>query len=229
MKVEIWSDIMCPFCYIGKRRFEQALEHAGITEPVEVVWKSFQLDPHLEYVPGRTTHEMLAEKKGWTTDYAKDVSNQVSGMAAQLGLQYDFDKAVPANTLDAHRLSHLAAKHGVQNEVEEQLFSAYFTEGKNVGDAETLVQIGAKAGIPEAETRNMLAGDTYQQEVSKDIAEGASLGVRGVPFFVFNRQYAISGAQPLEVFTQTFHKVLEEEKSAGNETAGAVCTPDGDC
>lgn len=229
MKVEIWSDIMCPFCYIGKRRFEQALEQVKTTAPVEIVWKSFQLDPQMQYVAGRSTHEMLAEKKGWTLDYAKQVGDQVSNMAAQLGLEYNFDTAIPANTMDAHRLLHLAAKHGVQNELEEKLFAAYFTEGKNVSDRQTLVQIGREAGLDAAEIEQILGSDTYRADVNKDISEGVSIGVRGVPFFVFNRQYAISGAQPLEVFTQTFQKVLEDEKSSGEYAEGAVCTPDGDC
>ncbi|WP_295118990.1 DsbA family oxidoreductase [uncultured Chitinophaga sp.] len=228
MKVEIWSDIMCPFCYIGKRRFEQALEQVGGQEQVEIEWKSFQLDPQLQYTPGQTVHDMLAEKKGWTVEYAKEVGNQVSGMAAQLGLEYDFDKAIPANTLDAHRFSHLAAKHGLQHIAEEKLFAAYFTEGKNVGDHETLIAIGKEIGLNETEVKEMLQSDTYKSAVHKDISEGSSIGVRGVPFFVFNRQYAISGAQPLEVFTQTFKKVQEDEKTSGT-VEGAVCTPEGDC
>lgn len=229
MKVEIWSDIMCPFCYIGKRRFEQALEQFEQKDQVEIIWKSFQLDPSLEYVPGQTTHSMLAEKKGWTVEYAQEVGNQVSNMAAQVGLQYDFDKAIPANTLNAHRLIHLAAKHGQQHNAEEKLFAAYFTEGKNISDKATLTAIGNELGLQTADIHAALDSDAYIKEVQQDIAEGAALGVRGVPFFVFNRKYAISGAQPLDAFTQTFQKVVEEELAANNYAEGAVCTPDGDC
>jgi predicted DsbA family dithiol-disulfide isomerase len=142
MKVEIWSDVMCPFCYIGKRKFEKALEQFPHKNTIEVVWKSFQLDPSTVTDPSLSTIENLAHKKGWSKEQANETVAYVSNIAKQVGLTFNFEKAVVANSFDAHRLSHLAKKYGKQNELEEKLFAAYFTEGKNTADYETLLQIG---------------------------------------------------------------------------------------
>src|SRR5687767_543627 len=131
MKVEIWSDLVCPFCYIGKKQFENGLAAFTHNSQVEIKWRSFQLDPSMQYEPGKTIQEVLAEKKGITVDQAKQLNNRVSESARQVGLEYNLDKAIPANTFHAHRLSHLAAQFNLQNEMEERLFKAYFTEGKN--------------------------------------------------------------------------------------------------
>src|SRR5919199_2789942 len=128
MKVEIWSDIVCPFCYIGKRKFEKALNAFEEKDNVEVVWRSFQLDPDLEYVPGQSIHEYLAQRKGVPMEKGKEMNNYMSNMAKEVGLEYNFDKAIINNTVDAHRLLHFAAKHHLQNEMKERLFSAYYTE-----------------------------------------------------------------------------------------------------
>ncbi len=209
MKVEVWSDVMCPFCYIGKRRFEAALQQFAGKDDVIVEWKSFQLDPDIVTQPDKSVNEYLAERKGWTLEYARQVNAHVTQMALEAGLHYDFDKAVVANSFDAHRLSHFAKKFGLQDAMEERLFKAYFTEGKNTADHGTLVQLAADAGLRNDDVRLMLAGNEYAEEVNKDIYEAYQVGVRGVPFFVFNNTYAVSGAQPTEVFSQALNKAFE--------------------
>lgn len=227
MKVEIWSDVMCPFCYIGKRKFENALAQFPQKENVEVEWKSFQLNPELVNNSGQSVHEYLAERKGWTLSYARQLNEQVTGMAAEVGLEYNFDKAVVANSFDAHRFSHLAAKYGLGDAAEESLFKAYFTEGKDISDREVLIQLGTAIGLDAEEVRSTLSGNTYAREVQQDIAEAAALGARGVPFFVIDRKYAISGAQPEEMFLKALQQSFSESEK--NDTNSGSCTIDGDC
>ena len=212
MKVEIWSDIMCPFCYIGKRKFEKALENFEGKENVQVEWKSFLLDPNLKSENGKNIHEVLAEKKGWTKEYAQRMNNQVAGMAKEVGLNYQFDKVVPANTYTAHRLTHLAAKHGLQDQMEEKLFHAYFTDGTDIGNIEALVELAVEVGLNEQEVREVLVSDEFAEDVKSDAYEGEQIGVRGVPFFVLDRKYAVSGAQPPEVFLKALDTAWNEHK-----------------
>lgn len=234
MKVEIWSDLVCPFCYIGKRKFEHALEQFEHKDEIEIQWRSFELQPGLKTDGSKNQYEHLAESKGWTLDYSKKVHDHVTQSAKEVGLEYNFDIAVPANTFNAHRLSHLAAKHGLQGEAEERLFRAYFTEGRDIDDDETLVELGVEIGLPEAEIREMLQGDLYADEVKKDIAKARQVGVQGVPFFVLNNKYAVSGAQPSEVFLEALQKAYEEyEKENAPDLIsgadGAACSIDGTC
>jgi len=232
MKVEIWSDVMCPFCYIGKRRFENALQQLPFRDEIDIEWKSFQLDPSVQHEPGKTIHQYLAERKGFSVQKAKELNDQVTGMAAAEGLTYDFDKAVVANSFDAHRFSHLAAKHGKGDAAEESLFKAYFSEGKNIADRDTLIQLGIDIGLEGTEVKQALEGDAYTQEVQQDIAAATTLGIRGVPFFVIDRKYAVSGAQSTEVFLQALDKSFTEWKKDNNQLTtiqGEVCSTDGDC
>ncbi len=210
MKVEIWSDVMCPFCYIGKRKFEQALKIFPQRDNVEIEWKSFQLNPDLKTDPSKNINQFLAEHKGISIAQAKQMNDRVTTMAAEVGLRYDFDKAIVANSFDAHRLSHFAKKHGVQNVVEELLFKAYFTEGKNTADHKELIAIGVEAGLNAEEVRSILAGTEFAEDVNNDIYEARQVGARGVPFFVFDNAYAVSGAQPSELFLEVFNKVSKE-------------------
>jgi predicted DsbA family dithiol-disulfide isomerase len=210
MKIEIWSDVMCPFCYIGKRKFEAALEQFENKANVEVVWKSFQLNPDMKTDPAKNITEYLAEIKGWSIQQAKEMNAHVTNMAKEVGLHYDFDKAIVANSFDAHRLIQLAKKHGKGDEAEEQLFKAYFTEGKNTDDHSTLIEIGIYIGLNEIEVKQVLASDQFADDVRKDIIEAQQIGVRGVPFFVVDRKYGVSGAQPTEVFLETLTKAWAE-------------------
>ena len=236
MKVEIWSDVMCPFCYIGKRKFEQALSKFPKKDQVEIVWKSYQLAPDMKTDTSKNINQYLAESKGWTLDYAKQMNDYVTNMAAEVGLKYDFAKAIPANSFDAHRISHLAAKHGLQDKMEEALFKAYFTEGKNTADKNTLIALAKEIGLDETEARKTLESNEFASEVKADIHEAQTLGVNGVPFFVFDRKYAVSGAQAPEAFLQTLERSHQEWSKShsfielkNDEKDGAVCTPDGKC
>jgi len=213
MKVEIWSDVMCPFCYIGKRKFENALEQFAHKDEVEVVWKSFQLNPDMKTEAGKNINHYLAEVKGWSIEKAKEMNDHVSGIAKDIGLTYHLDKAVVANSFDAHRFSHLAKKYGIQNDAEEKLFEAYFTDGKNTADHQTLVQLGSEIGMDATEISTVLSSDEFADEVNQDIYEAQQVGVRGVPFFVLGEKYAISGAQESSTFLQALNKTWEEINS----------------
>jgi predicted DsbA family dithiol-disulfide isomerase len=230
MKVEIWSDIVCPFCYIGKRKFEKALDDFGAKDKVEIVWRSFQLDPDMQVVPGQSVHEYLGKRKGATATEGKQMNDGMAAIAKQVGLEYNFDKAIINNTLDAHRLLHLAKKHGLQNEMKERLFAAYYTEGKNIGDTETLVSLAVEVGLNAEETKTTLQSDAFTNHVELDQYEAQQVGVQGVPFYVFNKKYAVSGAQPPELFKEVLEKVWEEEKpELVNSGDAGFCTIDGNC
>ncbi len=206
MVVEIWSDVMCPFCYIGKRKFEQALEQFPGKASVNVEWKSFQLNPDMKTDPSMNINDYLAEHKGIPVARAKEMNEHVTAMAAEVGLTYDLGKAVVANSFDAHRLSHFAKKHGRQDAMEERLFKAYFTEGKNTADHGTLISLAVEAGLNAEEVRTMLAGTKFSDDVNRDIYEASQVGARGVPFFIFDNKFAVSGAQPTELFLQVLNK-----------------------
>lgn len=208
MKIEIWSDVMCPFCYIGKRRLEEALAVSGMTAEIE--WKSFQLDPDMESQPGKNVYQYLAERKGISVLESEAMHGNVVQMAKQAGLDYHFEKAVVANSFDAHRLLQFAKTKGLGNEAEERIFSAYFTEGVDVADKQELARLAAEIGLDAAEAKQVLESNDFSVEVRSDIAEAAQIGVRGVPFFVFNRKYAVSGAQPVDAFIQTMEAAAKE-------------------
>jgi len=234
MEIKIWSDVMCPFCYIGKRRFEHALEQFADKEQVQVEWKSFQLNPYMKTDPGININQYLAEVKGWTLDHARQMNDHVTEMAAQVGLAYDFDKAVVANSFNAHRFSHLAKKHGLGDAAEEALFNAYFTEGKNIDDQDTLVQLAVSIGLHAEELRQALESDAFAEDVKQDVDEAQRLGIQGVPFFVLNNKYGISGAQSTEVFLEALEKSFAEWQQENSKpeltiVEGESCSPDGDC
>jgi predicted DsbA family dithiol-disulfide isomerase len=228
MNVEIWSDVMCPFCYIGKRKFEKALGQFPHKDNIKIIWKSFQLDPSTVTDPSLNTIENLRLKKGWSKEQAAETIAHVADIAKQVGLDFNFDKAVVANSFDAHRLSHLAKKYNKQNELEEKLFSAYFTEGKNTADYETLLNIALEIGMDREEVSEVLKGNKFANEVHQDVEQAQQIGVRGVPFFVLNQKYAISGAQESDTFLQALQKAYDETKLVDlSNNEAAVCGPDG--
>lgn len=208
MQIEIWSDVMCPFCYIGKRRFEKALAQFPDKDKVEVTWRSFQLDPDLVTDETLNAAQSLAEKKGWSEAQAAQAQNHVSQMAAGEGLHYDFEKLVVANSFDAHRFTHFAKQHGKQSEAEEGLFAAHFTEGKNIDDPAVLAGIGASIGLDPLALKAALDSNAFAEAVTADIDMARQFGINGVPFFVFDRKYAVSGAQEVGVFLQTMEKAV---------------------
>lgn len=224
---------MCPFCYIGKRRFEQALEQFEHKDEVQVEWKSFQLNPDLVTDTTISNAQYLADKKGFTLDHAKHLQNQVSQMAAEAGLNYNLDKAIVANSFDAHRFAHLAKQKGLGDEAEEALFKAYFTDSKNIADHEVLAQLGISIGLDAQEVHHTLAGNKFAIDVNKDVAEAAQLGINAVPFFVMDRKYGVSGAQPVDVFLQTLEKAFDDwnatQQPALDVINGESCGVDGNC
>ena len=235
MKIEIWSDVVCPFCYIGKRKLERALEKFPYRDKVEVEWKSFQLNPDLQTNPSISTLEHLAQSKGWSMAQTHQITSNVVEMAKAEGLNFDFDKAVVANTKNAHQLIHLAKEFGKQDQIKESLLKAYFSEGKNVDDPDTLIEVGTASGLDPVVITAMLESNRYEIAVNQDINESKLLGVRGVPFFVIDRKFGISGAQPDEIFDQTLEKAwIEFAKNnpvldIASGTEGESCDVDGNC
>jgi predicted DsbA family dithiol-disulfide isomerase len=236
MKVEIWSDVVCPWCYIGKRRFEAALAQFPHRDQVEVAWKAFELDPTAASAEAgqpageREYATRLAEKYGTDVDSAQRMIDTMTATAATEGLDFSFETAVRANTVDAHQVIHLAGLRGVQDAVKERLLRGYFTEGEAVGDRDTLVRLAAEAGLDAAEVRAVLDGGRYVAAVRADEAEAQALGIRGVPFFVVDRKYGVSGAQPADVLRQVLDKAWGERAPlipvVGGDDATA-CGPDG--
>ena len=215
MNVEIWSDIVCPWCYIGKRRFEAALARFAHRDAVTVVWRSFELDPHAPRRHPGTLDDLLARKIGATRAQAVALNAQVMTLAAAEGLAYRLDRAQPGNTFDAHRLLHLAAERGLQEAVKERLLQAYFTEGLPIGEADSLVQVVAEAGVDATEARAVLAGEAYAAAVRADEQRAVALGISGVPFVVVDERYGVSGAQSPDMFLD----VLEQAWAAARPLA----------
>jgi predicted DsbA family dithiol-disulfide isomerase len=196
MLVEIWSDIACPWCYIGKRRFEQALAEFEHADDVQVIWRSFELDPSApDEVQGERA-ERLAAKYGMSVEQAREAEQRMVDTAAAEGLDFRFDIARSGRTFDAHRVVHLAHEHGLGDEAKERLLRAYFTEGELMSDREALVRLAAEVGLDEAEVRGALAGDLYAAAVRDDERTAMELGITGVPTFVIDRAIGVSGAQP---------------------------------
>ncbi|MCK6258234.1 DsbA family oxidoreductase [Fictibacillus sp. KIGAM418] len=212
MKVEIWSDYVCPFCYIGKRRFENALNGFEDRENVEVIYRSFELDPSFKNETNKNMHTVLAEKYGMSYEQAKGMNDQMTQRAAEVGLTYDFENMKPTNTFDAHRVSHFAKQKGLLKEVTERILKGYFTEALDISEHETLAKLAAEAGLDQEETLAVLREGKFADDVRADEAEASQLKITGVPFFVFNQKYGVSGAQPEAVFTEVLEKVQEEEQ-----------------
>ncbi|MGB3947677.1 MAG: DsbA family oxidoreductase [Bacteroidia bacterium] len=212
MTVEIWSDMMCPFCYIGKRHFEQALSHFADSNKINIVWKSYQLDPSIpeHFEKPVNIYEYLAQRKGISVSESKQMHQQVVEMAKKAGLNYNFDIAVVANSFKAHRLLQYAKTKGLSNAVEECLFKGYFTEGKDFSNENTLIELVKPIGLTETDVKEALNNEVYATKVKQDIAEAEKMGVNGVPFFVFNGKQTISGAQPSSVFAETLNKSLAD-------------------
>jgi predicted DsbA family dithiol-disulfide isomerase len=230
LRVDVWSDIACPWCYVGKRRLEAALERFPHRDETEVVWRAFELDPAAPRERDRKESyvQRLANKYGSSPAEARSMIQRMTEIAARDGLAFDFERIRPGNTFDAHRVLHLASERGVQDAVKERFLRAYMTEGEPIGDPAALARLAGEAGLPTAEVVALLAGDRYRPEVRADEAEAHHLGIRGVPFFVLGGRYAVSGAQPAEhllgALTEAWND-LESRPPALEE--GAVCGPDG--
>jgi predicted DsbA family dithiol-disulfide isomerase len=210
MHIEIWSDIACPWCYLGKRRFETALADFEHRDDVTVTYRSFELDPEAPAERAGERAAYLAAKYGMKVEQARAMEDQMTMRAAADGLRYRLDIARAGNTFDAHRMLHLAAAHGVQAAAKERFMRAYFSEGQLMSDHETLVRLSTDVGIPEADARHALASGRFTAEVREDERTAQELGIRGVPFFVIDRRYGVSGAQSPEVLLSALQRAREE-------------------
>jgi predicted DsbA family dithiol-disulfide isomerase len=219
MKIEIWSDIMCPFCYIGKRHLERAMDSVTFGEEITIEWKSYQLNPDYHNTSNESLYDYLARAKGMSVAQAKQLTGNVLEMATKVGLELDFAQSVPANSFDAHRFLHLAKARGLQNEAEEELFHAHFMEGKDVANKTILSAIGQTLGLIKEEVDQVLAGDDFAEAVQYDLYESQQIGIRGVPYFVIDRKYALSGAQPIETFKAAITQSFTEWKATQPKTA----------
>jgi predicted DsbA family dithiol-disulfide isomerase len=227
MHVEIWSDIACPWCYVGKRRFEAALEAFEHRDEVTVTWRSFELDPAAPRERGGDRAAHLAEKYGVSVERATEMQDHMTRVAAGDGLEFRFDIARSGNTFDAHRVLHLAAEHGLQDAMKERLMRAYLTEGELIGDPEVLERLAAEAGVPRAEAAEVLASDRFAAEVREDERAAAQLGIHAVPFFVVDRALGASGAQPPEVLGEFLRQGWEARPKLAVVADGETCGPDG--
>jgi predicted DsbA family dithiol-disulfide isomerase len=210
MKIEIWSDIACPYCYMGKRKFDIALTQFSGRADVEIEWKSFLLNPDLLTDSSTSIFQYLAEKKGFPEEQARQMMAQITESGSAIGLDYHFDKVVLANTTKAHQLLHEARVQGFQHEMEERLFEAYFVEGKNMDDVNILVELASEVGLNITALDVKILSGQYAIEIEADINLAQQFGVRGVPFFIFDRKYAVSGAQEPNTFLKTMEQVLSE-------------------
>lgn len=206
MQVEIWSDVICPWCYIGKRRFEQALAECAQRDSVQVIWRSFELDPSAPRQHPGTLEEMLASKYRASLAQAAEMNARVTGIARELGLDYHLARARPGNTFDAHRLLHFAASRQLGERATERVMHGYFSEGLAVGERAALIGLAPEFGIAADEAQAMLEGNDYVNAVRADEARAAALGVTGVPFFLFDGKTAITGAQAIEVFADALQQ-----------------------
>lgn len=231
MRIDIWSDVVCPWCYIGKRRLETALSTFEHADEVEVVWHSFQLDPGAPTQPTEATSVMLAKKYGQSPEGAQQMQDQVEAVAAEEGLVYRLSQTMHLNTLDAHRLIHLALHDGgpeLQGRMKEALLAAYFTDARNVADHAELRTIAVEAGLDAAAVDRVLSSDEHADAVWADIERAQALGATGVPFFVVDNKFGVSGAQPAEAFTQVLERAWSESRPVVEMVAGGdVCGPDG--
>lgn len=226
MKVEIWSDVACPWCYLGKRRFEKALANFEHQADVELRWRSFELDPDAPNVREGDPVQRLADKYGMSRAEAVAANDRLTGFATAEGLEYHLDKVRSGNTFDAHRLLHLAAEKGVQDDVKERFLRAYFTESEPVGDHATLARVAVEAGLAADDVNDVLASDRYADEVRADEAQATAYGITGVPFFVIDAKYGVSGAQSSDVLLQAMRQawtaanpltMLDDASVAGGE------------
>jgi predicted DsbA family dithiol-disulfide isomerase len=213
MRIDIWSDVVCPWCYIGKRRFDRALAdfaHRDAIAPGDIVHRSFQLNPALTRDKTPLRRAAIMSKYGMTEAQAREMDAKMERTAAADGLDYHLDGGVTGNTFDAHQLVHLGAVHGIQDQVIERLYRAYFTEQRSIFDEDSLVEFGSDAGLDAADARTALRSQAFAGAVQQDIAAARKIGISGVPFFLINGQFGISGAQPTEVFAAALDQAWQE-------------------
>jgi predicted DsbA family dithiol-disulfide isomerase len=217
IKVDIWSDVQCPWCYIGKRKFETAV--AGFDGEVDVEYHSFELAPDTPVDFDGTPKDYLAQRKGVSPDQVDQMLERVIGIAASVGLDYDYDHVHQTNTVKAHELIHYAKSQGRQLDMKERLLKAYFVDGRHVGRIEDLADLAAEIGLDRAEVVRVLTANTYLADVKGDVAQAAEYGINGVPFFVFDEKYGVSGAQDSATFANVLEQVASEKAGTERESA----------
>jgi predicted DsbA family dithiol-disulfide isomerase len=231
MRIEIWSDVVCPWCYIGKRRLERALADFDGAADVEIVWRSFELDPSAPAVPVETVAEALGRKYGGGPEAGRQMVDRVEAIAAEEGLLFRHHQSLRVSTVDAHRVLHLALETGgpgLQGRLKEALLSAYFVETENIADHATLLRIAAGVGLDEVRVKEVLTSDEYADAVAADVREAAALGATGVPFYVVDRKYGVSGAQASDVFAQVLERAWSDAHPQLDLVGGAdACGPEG--
>jgi predicted DsbA family dithiol-disulfide isomerase len=228
MMIEVFTDIQCPWCYIGKRRLDRAIEQFEHRDQVEVVWRGYQLDPGAPFRYDGTVYDLVARRYGMNRQQAVAQHDELAALAALDGLQYRFDHTKPGNSLDALRLVHLGARHGLAAAVEEKLMRAYFTEGVHLGDHEALVRLAIEVGLDAAESRQALASDAFADDVRADRQRARALGLRGVPAFIFDDKVLVSGAQSIEALASALRRVWGESGLNATTRTMETCD-DGAC
>ena len=233
MKIDIWSDIRCPFCYVGKKNLETALAGFPHRDKLDITWHSFLLDPDLETQPEKNALEHFSESKGIPVSQAKEMFDRVLQIGKEAGIEFNFDDQKVASSYRAHLLLQLAASKGIADKAEDELFKAQLCDGKNIDDYATLVEIGRSLSIDEEQVKNALDSDELKMEVSRDLMQARQLGISGVPFFIFNDKYAVSGAQPASVFSEVLEKSWSEFTTGDQGlqiiSNGESCDTDGNC
>ena len=229
MKIQVWSDIMCPFCYIAKKNFENALADAPFKNEVEVEWKSFQLDPSLKERSGKMgISEYMMKRKGFSKIQLDQFQNQLKEMGKTAGITFNQDSTIAAETFTAHKLLHLAKENGKADAMEEALFEAHFVNGKNIADVDFLVSLAEQLGLDKEKARTVLSEEEYNYEVKQDIMEAQNLGISGVPYYILDNKYAISGAQPVETFRRALQQTYQESVVTPSENSDDnMCGLDG--
>lgn len=232
MEVNIWSDVRCPFCYIGKHKFETALEQFKYRDNLKINWRSFELNPDLQTDTDINALDHLAQSKGISREQVDRMTGHVARAAFEVGLTIETSETVVANSFNAHRLIQFSKTKGLGSDVKETLFQVHFAEGKNIDDIDILCRIGVEAGLDGEEVKSVLTSGDYTDEVKSDEKTARSIGINGVPFFVFNDKYAVSGAQPPDTFLEVLEKSWEEFEEDNRPTIvneGSACSANGNC
>lgn len=232
LTLDIWSDMLCPFCFIGKHNLDKALAQFPHKKDIDIRWHSYQLAPNLEYSPNKDAHQALADHKGIDRETALQLNTQVAQMAAQAGIIFDIDNMKWANSFLAHRLLQWAKTEGKAHELEERLFEAVFVKGENISDVEQLVSIAKELGLSETEAEKAITSDIFTKAVQEDITNSQYVGLRGVPHFVINDEAAFSGALPLDNFLQIltqYHESWKKNQDTSIDLAGESCDINGNC
>ena len=227
--IEIWSDVVCPFCYVGKKKLEQAIQRLNSEDKVGIIWHSFQLDPDFPKGESMPSTPYLSERKGYPKEQVIAMSENLTIQGKSYDIDFNFNEALTFNTLDAHRLIQWAKTENKSNALKEALMKAYFTDGIDLSKKENLISICKSLGLDTIKGQVVLDSNSYAEEVQNDIYQSRQLGIRGVPYFLINESLTISGAQSDEIFESVISSALKDRKAKNNDSREGVCLPDGDC